>query len=81
VDVTFNLLRRDQSGSVFSHQKKSKCIYKFRGRRSVSKRAAQKFDVDRFNVSKINDMVLQCSIRLKSQIGLQLWRIGWCGHQ
>jgi hypothetical protein len=47
-----------------------------RERLSASKRAAQKFDVDRFNVSKINDMVLQCSIRLKSQIGLQLWRIG-----
>jgi hypothetical protein len=63
VDVTFNLLRRDQSGSVFSHQKKSKCIYKFRGRRSVSKRAAQKFDVEVKEEYQIN-----------LSIGFQLWK-------
>jgi hypothetical protein len=48
---------------------------KFRKRLSVSKRTAQNFDMQRFDLRKLNDAEAKESIRSKSQIGLQLWKI------
>jgi hypothetical protein len=42
--------------------------------RKVSKQAAKKFDVERFNLKKLSERWLESSIRLRSQTGLQLWR-------
>jgi hypothetical protein len=39
----------------------------------VSKRAARKFDMEKFNLKKLNDVEIN-SIKLKYQIGLQLWK-------
>jgi len=39
------------------------------------------FDIDRFNLKELNEVKSKNSIRLKSQIGLQIWKLGWwCGH-
>jgi hypothetical protein len=45
-------------------------VSKVRDRLSVSKRAAQNFDMERFNAKKLNDV--KSRIRLKSHTGLQL---------
>jgi hypothetical protein len=39
-----------------------------KSRLSISKRAAQKLDVDRFNLNELNYMKSKNSIRLKSQV-------------
>jgi hypothetical protein len=41
---------------------------------SVSKRIAQEFDMEKFNVRKLNGVDVKNSIRLKSQIDLHLWK-------
>jgi hypothetical protein len=41
----------------------------------VSKQETQKFDVEKFNLRKISEMELGNRIRLRSQRGLQFWKI------
>ena len=41
---------------------------------SVRKQAAQKFDVERFNLKKLSELEVKNVIRMKFQGGLQLWR-------
>jgi hypothetical protein len=43
-------------------------------RLAVSKQEARKFDVERFNLRKVNELEVRTSIRLRSQRGWQLWR-------
>ena len=45
-----------------------------RERLAVSKQAAQKFDGERFKLGKLNEPEVKESIRLRLQIGLQLWK-------
>jgi hypothetical protein len=45
-----------------------------RERLAVSKRAAQKVDMERFNLKKSNVGMLQNSNRLQSETSLQLWK-------
>jgi hypothetical protein len=47
-------------------------VSKDRERLAVSKQAAQKFDGERFNLRKLNE--LEGAIRLRFHTGLQLWR-------
>ena len=49
-------------------------IAKVRERLAVGKQAAQRFDRQRFNLRKLNKLEVRNSIRLRLQIGLQLWR-------
>jgi len=49
-------------------------VAKFRESLTVSKQAAQKFDVERFNLRKLSEFEVRSSIRLRSQTGFQLWR-------
>ena len=49
-------------------------VAKVMERLTVSKQAAQKFDVERFNLKKLSEGWLESIIRLRSQTGLQLWR-------
>jgi len=48
-------------------------IAKVRERLAVGKQTAQRFDRQRFNL-KLNEPELGNSIRLKLELGLQLWR-------
>jgi hypothetical protein len=41
---------------------------------SVRKHAAQKFDVERFNLKKLSELEVKNVIRMKFQEGLQFWR-------
>jgi len=50
-------------------------IAKLRERLAVNKQAAQKFDGERFNRRKLNELGVKESIRLRLQTGLQLWRM------
>jgi hypothetical protein len=43
-------------------------------RLAVSKQATQTFDVERFNLRKLNKLEVKKSIGLRSQTGLQRWR-------
>jgi hypothetical protein len=45
-----------------------------RERLSVSKRVIQKFDMQRFDLRKLNDAEVKDSSRSKLQTGLQLWK-------
>ena len=45
-----------------------------RERLVVRKQAAQKFDEERFNLRKLNELGVKESIRLRLETGLQLWR-------
>ena len=47
---------------------------KFRERLAVNKQSVQNFDKERFNLSKLNELVVKNIIRLRLQTGLQLWR-------
>jgi hypothetical protein len=49
-------------------------VAKVRERLAVSKQAAQKFDGERFNLRKLNELEVKKSVRLRLQTGLQLWR-------
>jgi hypothetical protein len=44
-------------------------VAKVRGRLAVNKQRSQRFDMERFNLKKLND------VEGKGQIGLQLWKI------
>jgi hypothetical protein len=46
-------------------------VAKFRERFAVSKRAKQKFYIERYNLNKLNEV--ERKIRLKYQTGWQLW--------
>jgi len=48
-------------------------VAKVRERLALSKQAAQKFEVERFNLRKLNELEVRNKIRLRSQTGLQLW--------
>jgi len=50
-------------------------VAKVRERLSVIKQTTQTFDMEIFNLRKLNDLRLGNSIRLKAQKVLQLWRI------
>jgi hypothetical protein len=55
-------------------------VAKVRERLSVSKRAAQKFDIERFNLKNINDVEAKEEYQVKPQIGSQhckSWMITW----
>jgi hypothetical protein len=47
---------------------------KLRERLSVSKRVAQKFDMQRLDLRKLNDAEVKEQCRSKLQTGLQLWK-------
>ena len=51
-------------------------IAKVRERLAVGKQAAQRFDRQRFNLRKLNELEVRKgnSIRMRLQTGLQLWR-------
>jgi len=49
-------------------------VAKVRERLTVIKKAAQKFDGERFNLRKLNELEIGNSIRLRLQTALQLWR-------
>jgi len=49
-------------------------VAELRERLSVSKQAAQKFDMDRFNLRNLNDVEIKEEYGVKSQIRLQLWK-------
>jgi hypothetical protein len=49
-------------------------VAKVREKLAVSKQAAQKFDVGRFNLKKLNELEVKNSIRSMSQTGVQLQR-------
>jgi hypothetical protein len=49
-------------------------VAKFRERFSVSKKTAQKFDVESFNLRKLSEPEFGNIIRIRSQYSLQLWR-------
>jgi hypothetical protein len=49
-------------------------VAKVRERLAVSKRPAQKIDMERFNVKKLTRGILKNSIRLQSEASLQLWK-------
>jgi hypothetical protein len=49
-------------------------VAKVRERLSVNKRAAQKFDMERFNLKKPSEVKLGYSINIKSRKVLQLLR-------
>jgi hypothetical protein len=43
-------------------------------RLSVCKRAVQKFEMERFNLKNLSSVEVKNHMRLKSQIGYQLWK-------
>jgi hypothetical protein len=49
-------------------------VAKVRERLAVSKQAAQKVDMERFNLKKLSEGKLKNSIRLQSQTSLQHWK-------
>jgi len=49
-------------------------VAKVRERLAVSKQAAQKFDVEIFDLRKLNELEVRKQYRLRLQTGLQLWR-------
>ena len=49
-------------------------VAKVRERLAVNKQSVQNFDKERFNLSKLNELVVKNIIRLRLQTGLQLWR-------
>ena len=49
-------------------------VAKVRKRLAVSKQASQRFDGERFNLRKLNELEVGNGIRLRSQTGLQLAR-------
>jgi hypothetical protein len=49
-------------------------IANVRERLAVSKQAAQKFDVERFNLWKLSEQEIRNQHQIRSQTGLQLWR-------
>jgi hypothetical protein len=50
-------------------------VAKFRERPAVSTQTTQKFDMEKINLKKLDEVEGKNSIRLKSQIGSQFWKI------
>jgi hypothetical protein len=48
-------------------------IANVRERLAVSKQAAQKFDMERFNLRKLSETEIRKQHQITSQTGLQLW--------
>jgi hypothetical protein len=48
---------------------------KVRERLAVNKQRSQRFNTERLNLKKVNDVKIKCSVVLGSQIGLKLWKI------
>jgi hypothetical protein len=49
-------------------------VAKVKERLAVSEQTAQKFDVERFNLRKLNELEVRKQFRLRFQTILQLWR-------
>jgi hypothetical protein len=49
-------------------------VEKIKERLPVSKQAAQKYDVERFNLRKLNEQEVRKQYQIEISIGLQLWR-------
>jgi len=60
--------------SGFFLQKVTVILTTMREKISVRKLAAQKYDMERVNLKKLNDVELKNSIRLKSLTCLQAWK-------
>jgi hypothetical protein len=50
-------------------------VAKVRKRLAVNKQRSQRFDMERFNLKKLTDVKGKSNLALRSQIGLQLWKI------
>jgi hypothetical protein len=50
-------------------------VVKVREILAVNKQSSQRFDMERFNLKKFNDVEGKSNFALRSQIGLQLWKI------
>jgi hypothetical protein len=50
-------------------------VAKVREKLAVNKQRSQRFDMERFNLKKLNDVEGKEQFLLKSQIGLQPWKI------
>jgi hypothetical protein len=50
-------------------------VAKVRERLVVNKQRSQRFNLERFNLKKLNDVEGKEHFMLRSQIGLQLWKI------
>jgi hypothetical protein len=50
-------------------------VAKVKERLAGSKQAAEKYDGEIFNLTKLNEIEVKKSIRYRLQRGLQLWRI------
>jgi hypothetical protein len=50
-------------------------VAKIRERLEVNKQGSHNFHVERFNLKKLNEQRVKRSIVLRSQIGLQHWKI------
>jgi hypothetical protein len=50
-------------------------VAKVRERLAVNKQRSQRFHMERFNFKKLNEIEVKSNIMLRSQIGLQLWKI------
>jgi hypothetical protein len=49
-------------------------VAKVREGLAVGKQAVQKFDGERFNLRKLNELEVKEKYQIKIKIGLQLWR-------
>jgi hypothetical protein len=49
--------------------------WQVRERLAVNKQRSQRFDIERFNLKKLNEVEGKSNIVLSSQIGLQIWKI------
>ena len=49
-------------------------VAKVKERLAVSKQSVQKFDKERFNLSKLNELVVKKQCQIEITKGLQLWR-------
>jgi hypothetical protein len=50
-------------------------VAKVRERLAVNKQRSHRFNMERFNLKKLNDVEGKEQIRVRSQTGLQLWKI------
>jgi hypothetical protein len=50
-------------------------VAKIRERLAVNKQRSQRFDIERFSLKKLNEVGVESNFVLRSQIGLQLWKI------
>jgi hypothetical protein len=50
-------------------------VAKVRERLAVNKQRSQRFDMEKFNLKKLNDVEVKSNFVLKSEIGLRLWNI------